>query len=459
MDMSMFTRYRTPLVLAAVFLVLLTPALFRWYWFSVPGIIGFPTYFHQRISQDIVYWNFNWHDSLSFGGRPYTYPPGFVFTLAPFGYLFGMEAGGVIMMALLGAITAYLFYLISREFLPGRVSLLILATLPLFIYLFSHLSTRSPPMTLGLLALYLFMKKKSWAFSAVPLGISFLFSPEAGILFWLVILFYSYWNRPGARRTALVLGVSAAIALAWLVPFFMQHGFLEMNALHTDYAAREYGMEQFSLSNYLWETSLKGLPILIYILAIPGLYYTRDNFLRTWFIFCLLIPLLYWRLFIYLLFPAALVASVGITALYRRKTRYPDYRKILAVLFSAYLIIAGGSFVLDFASNYPKEVQIRALLWIKDNTPQDAMVLSDWPSGHWVCGISYRKCFMDGYAEYAPDVDQRLEQLNQFFRDCTVPEGVDYIFLEQWLIDKYGMDCLSGLETVYQDSGMYVFRA
>ena len=330
-----------------------------------------------------------------------------------------------------------------------------LIPIPLFIYLFSHLSTRSPPILLGLLALYLFMKKRNWILTGVPLGLAFLFSPETGLIFWLVLVFYSYWNRAGARRTALVLGLSGAIALAWYVPFFMQHGFLEMNALHTDYAARNYGMEQFSLDKYIWETGYKGLPLLVYLLAFAGLYYTKDNFLRTWLIFCLLIPLLFWRLFIYVLFPAVLLAALGLNHVYQKLGKH---RREILTLFALYLVFASIWFMLDFSSGYPKPGQTEALLWMRENIPQDALVLSDWPDGHWVTSIAYRKAFIDGYAEYAPEINQRVEQLNLFLTDCTVPEGVDYIFLEWWMVENRDLDCVFGFEELYNKSGMYIFR-
>src|SRR4030042_1692317 len=129
---------------------------------GIPGIIGFPTYYHQRIADYLISGTFDWYDPQSFGGRPYTYPPVFSFMLAGFS-VFGLELGGVIMMGLLGGLTAVTCFLLGRELIGKKNAFIaILLSSPALIFLFSHLSTRSPPLLLGLLAIYLVLKKKPW---------------------------------------------------------------------------------------------------------------------------------------------------------------------------------------------------------------------------------------------------------------------------------------------------------
>lgn len=454
--------YKTCALFVVVFLVLLAPAILRWHYFDIPGIVGFPTYMHQRTAQDMIEGTFNWYDSLSFGGRPYTYPPAFPIFLAGFGLALGLGWGGVIMMALLGAATAVLFYLVAREFIPGRKSAILLATTPLFIYLFTHLSTRSPPMTLGLLTLYLLIKKKHWSVASLPLGLSFLFSPETGLVFTLVAFIYA--ANSGQHKTFLkMLAIALLMASVWYIPFLAQHGLPEYNLLHQDYADKRYGMEQFSLDKYVWETGFKGLPLILYALAAIGFICSRDagrkgRFLRIWFLFALFIPVLFWRLFLYLLFPTIILASLGLQAVCDRT---PRFRQLIPLSIMIYLAIAGGLFSLEFAADYPKQEQSDAMLWIRENVPEDAVVLSDWMYGHWVAGIGLRRNFMDGFAEYAPDVNERTDGLVQFYSDCTIPGGynISHIYVEDWLIENNRIDCIfEDFDMVYNKSYIYVFE-
>jgi hypothetical protein len=447
------------IVFCVAFLVSISPIIVRWS-LGIPGIIGFPTYYHQRISDYIISGTFDWQDPLSFGGRPYTYPPLFSFMLAGFSVL-GLELGGVVMMGLLGGATAAITFLIGRELIGKKNAfLVILLSSPAFIFLFSHLSTRSPPILLGLLSLYLALKKRNWLLVSLPLAFSYFFHIETGLAFSaaLMLLNREYLSH---GKSVLVAVVAAGVFYA---PLFLAYGIPQANAIHEDYIARGYGLESFNLPYFSWESSFLGngptydnAALGVLALSFVGLYFSRNRFLRIWFILFLVLALASTRLLMYLVFPAAVLATAGIHHLSKRYRKYG--RPILAV-FLVYSIAIGSWMSFSFGTSWPTKSQTEALLWIKDNTPENATVLSDWTWGHWITGIAYRKSFVDGYAEYAPQADKRMAELETFYGNCTVPQGygIEYIYMEDWFIRQQNITCLDQFQKVYEKDQIYVFR-
>ena len=80
----------------------------------------------------------------------------------------------------------------------------------------------------------------------------------------------------------------------------------------------------------------------------------------------------------------------------------------------------------------------------------------------WFLAVTHiNKNFMDGYAEYAPDVDNKMTAFKQFFSDCSLPGkyNVSYIYLEGWQIRTKETDCVfSDFDVVYNESDVYVFK-
>ncbi|MCX6814436.1 MAG: hypothetical protein NTY20_02200 [Candidatus Aenigmarchaeota archaeon] len=443
------------IVFSIAFLVSVSPVLARWYAYGIPGIIGFPTYYHQRIADYIISGTFSWYDPLSFGGRPYTYPPLFSFMLAGFSVL-GLEFGGVIMMGLLGGLTAVTCFLLARELIGKKNAVtVILLSSPAFIFLFSHLSTRSPPILLGLIAIYLGLKKKSWWLISLPLAFSYFFHIETGLIFSALLMFV---NRDYLNHAKSVL-LALLAAGVFYAPLFMAYGIPQPNAIHTDYISRGYGLESFNLPYFAWETgnNYDNVALVVLAFSLIGFYFTKNSFLRKWFLLSLILALASTRLLMYLVFPAAILAAAGI---YHASKKYRKYGKLILGIFFAYSIAIGFWMDISFATSYPVAKQTEALLWIKQNTPDNVTVLSDWAHGHWITGIAYRKSFVDGYAEYAPDADRRVAELKTFYKNCTVPQGygIVYAYLEDWFLKSENITCLDRFQKVYDRDQIYVFK-
>jgi asparagine N-glycosylation enzyme membrane subunit Stt3 len=448
------------IVFTVTFLVSISPVMIRWYAYGIPGIIGFPTYYHQRITDYIISGTFSWYDPLSFGGRPYTYPPLFSFMLAGFSIL-GLELGGVIMMGLLGGLTGVIAFLIAREVIGKKNAFIaILLSSPAFIFLFSHLSTRSPPITLGLLSIYLVMKKRPWWLISLPLAFSYFFHIETGLIFSALVMFV---NRDYLDHAKSII-VAVLLAGVFYAPLFLAYGLPVPNAIHEDYIARGYGLESLNLPYFSWETSFlengptyDNVALLVLVISFAGFYFTKNRFLRIWFALSVILALASTRLLMYLVFPAAILATV---AIYHFSKKSKKYGKFLLLGFLAYSVIIGSWMAVSFGTSWPTKSETEALLWIRQNTPENVTVLSDWTWGHWITGIAYRRSFVDGYAEYAPQADLRMSELEQFYRNCTIPQGygIQYAYLEDWFIRQQNITCLDRFQKVYEKDQIYVFR-
>ena len=453
------SRKEIGIIFLIAFLVSISPVIIRWS-LGIPGIIGFPTYYHQRIADYIISGTFSWYDPLSFGGRPYTYPPLFSFMLVGFSIL-GLELGGVIMMGLLGGATAVVCFLIAREIIGKKNAFIaILLSSPAFIFLFSHLSTRSPPILLGLLALYLGLKKKSWWLVSLPLAFSYFFHIETGLIFSALLMFV---NREYLDHAKSIL-VALLAAGVFYAPLFLAYGIPQPNAIHTDYISRGYGLESFNLPYFSWETSFlengptyDNVALLVLVLSFAGFYFLRNRFLRIWFALSFVLALASTRLLMYLVFPAAILATAG---LYQVSKKSKKYGKFLLLAFLGYSVIIGSWMALSFGTSWPTKSETEALLWIKNNTPDNVTVLSDWAHGHWITGIAYRRSFIDGYAEYAPQADKRVSELKEFYSNCIIPQGygIEYAYLEDWFIKSENITCIWNFQKVYDRDQIYVFR-
>jgi hypothetical protein len=432
------------LLFIITFLIFTSPHIIRWFYYENPSIIGFPTHFHLRIAQDILDGNFNNYDNLSFEGRQYTYPPLFVYLLAAAGLFGSLKITTMLLMALIGAVSIILLYKLIEEFCGERkIFFAFILFTPGIIYLFSHLSSRSPPIMLGLAAIYLFRKYPLVAM--VLLGLSFWFHPETGIIFLLSLVIL--------RHVPLkFIAIPFIIAGLYFVPFIATHGLPEYNLLHEEYREMRYSLETPSINSYIWELGENGyFSIPIILLMFGGLgagKFLRNKRLMLWLLVIFALTLVAERLIIYLIFPVLFIACSGWNKIHRHK--------LLTIILIIYIVAIGAWRIDAFARAYPEQHQYNAMVWIKQNTPEDALVFSDWIWGHWISGIAQRANYIDGYAEYAPDVNERLTLLDDFYENCTVPENADYIYMEWWRLDEKNTTC--DYEIVFSEKQSLVLR-
>ncbi len=441
------------------------------------GIIGFPTYYHERIAQDILdSGSLVSYDSLSFGGRPYLYPPAFSLTLAGFAAIFGMYSASVLMMALFGAAAVALTYLIITEmfhdYKASRLAAFLVALIPATIFAFTHLCSRAPPIALGLAAIYLLIKEDNHPFiSMILIGISSLFHLETALIFAVLTIPFlkQIWVKTENKNRVIYPVLAAVIIIcAFYIPYFVQNGFIEYNAIHNDYRSLSYSMQSSGIQEYFVELSqYANITIIAAFFAIIGFIFAPKmkyvNYVRFWLVFIFTLTLIFERFLIYMPVPLVIMAVLGISVIYNKIPK-----KVFYVLIAIILVwsVAGAAIKLNTMQNeYPSVEHYKAMTWIKQNTPENSVVVADWSYGHWIAGIAERKNFMDGYAEYAPQANERHAQLQLLYESFTIPillenESTIYLYAEKWILEKYHSvdDFQEQYLTPYVDEEIYIFQ-
>ncbi|MDO8538412.1 MAG: STT3 domain-containing protein, partial [archaeon] len=125
------------------------------------------------------------------------------------------------------------------------------------------------------------------------------------------------------------------------------------------------------------------------------------------------------------------------------------YQKIaFAIILMLVLISAMPGFLSK--GTYLSLQDREALSWMKENTPTNAVIFSQWDLGHPVTYLAQRITFMDGYFEFAPDVKQRNDEMNilistsncERIQSLVQKNNLDYFFIPTKAINsntyKYG---------------------
>lgn len=432
------------------FLVFITPTTLRWI-NGTGGIIGITSYYHTRMSENILSLNFK--DHMSFQGRGFTYPPGFSFILAFFSLFLGASVGSVAASAFLGGVSSVLIYLIGKEILKDfdKVYVLLFIFTPGVIYLYSHASPVGGGITFALASFYLLLKEK-WLICSLFLGLVFLVHPIVGIVFLIINSLYSYKKHIN-KKTLVKMGIILfLVGFLWYAYLFSSQGLPETTVLYEEYRQTGYSLDPTGIDNYFWEFNSFGiLNIALFGLSLFGFYKTKNKFLRIWFLLTLILSFLATRFLIYFIIPTILLCFKG-----------ADKKRIfyLAII---YTVIAGIGFSFMFSSHIPTERQYNAFMWIKQNTEENVTVISPWEWGHWVTGISKRKSFVDGYIEYAPNIKERINDLEKLRKQCNQSiinkYGIDYMYIDKdWWKTKQNMSCISKFDIIYNKTDIQIFK-
>lgn len=437
------------------------------------SMIGSTSYYHYRSAEMIAAGQD--YDQLSFGGRDYTYPPGFHYLLAALLPLwpFVLPAIGV-----LGVVLCYLLAkTLGFKEDEALFSAAVLGFIPGYAYLAGHLNPRLPALILLVFAFLLLLKKQD-ALKQVLAGLSlaavFVIHPLVGAmgLAFGIVLF-----RKKLYALKIPYAVSLIIFSIWFVPFIAQYGFPQALKFYSQYIELQAGPQFFIFESALNSDSIGVITLLV---AIYCLFFIRERklrFAKEWLIISVLAALLLGnRLNEQSLFPIALLVGKVVISHWKNLVRLvragfinPNIWKALFLIYTALAgVLAIGS-LLFFP---PSAAEYSAMVWIKQNTPLGSTVMATWSEGHWISAIAMRKNVIDAYAEYAPNVDERYMDTKRVYQgsDITVAlqvlkkYNVSYVYYK---LDKNDLGLCTGFgyltsygnfDLVFNSGDVYVFR-
>jgi len=407
-------------VMLAAVIVLLIPFLVRFLFYN-NIIIGDEPYYHATIARQIIEQKSLIQDSN------YIFNP-YHLVLASAGYFIGIELASKLIPFLLGLLSAFIFYLIIKEFkmsIEERLFvLLILIVSPAFIYLSVISNTNSVPVFLTLLGIYFLLKKKI-IFTVLSL-ISFAAAVSFGIFnaLLVVVLLFPYLIKEKSKKAIIFLFIIIIISAAFMPVYFQEK---------TEVIQKE-GILQSSISDF---GALVGIGVFNILLAFIGFSLMWKKKKEHMFIFLplliMLISLFYLRVvIIYLSFVLAVFAGYAFTKIKNMDWEIKIIKNLTILLIICGLIFSTVSYLNRISNIQPDKEVIKSLDWLKHYSEPDEIVFSHYSKGFWIINVAERPVVTDKMLEYFPNAKERFNDSLEIFYSRNLKNT-------KLLIDKYNI--------------------
>lgn len=441
-------------ILAAVaFIIFMLPQVLRVFIYH-DSMLGSTTYYHVRLAELVVEGASS--DPLSFGGRPITYPPGFSWMI----YLVPLSM--FVLAPFIGALGILIGYYFVKELgftdKEALYSSLFLLFNPAYAYFSVHLNPRLPAVVLMVLA-YLMVNKDNRLinYSAFfPVILSLMISPLIGsalILIGLIIF------RKKFKRLLVPFSSAFTVFLAYFIPIVIKHGLPRRYKAYNIFTEFGRGLEYFFIESGVTAVSFTSLLVLLATYGFFRLKGEEYRPIREWLLVGFFASLLIFnRLNDLLIFPVSLVAGTVFAAYFkdfRDKLRLKRFSikalKLVVVVYLLVYIIVPGAATIKIS---PTPEQYDAMTWINQNTPENATIMAYWWEGHYITSVAERKNIMDAYLEFAPEVNERYEDIKRVMSTCRANETVRIMkkYNSRYLLYKVlKKDSCSGFPFVSKD--------
>jgi hypothetical protein len=226
------------------------------------------------------------------------------------------------------------------------------------------------------------------------------------------------------------------------------------NVLHYEYSIESRSTLHmstiFEIVSFIPNDPYSALSIPILLLAFYWIYKCKDKYLLSLMMVALTMTFAFQRFRVYLIFPFALACAKSIDSFDRKWTAIFLVSMIpFAVSTSFWMSTLGPDQCL--ASIMP------------DSGDSSETILCNWQIGHWVESLADKKVFIDGTAEYVPEVDRRFNDFVTIFTSDNstlvdqkiASNNIDYIILLD--SDAYYFSS-KGLDIHVEDHGFEVLE-
>ncbi len=457
-------------------------------------------YFHLRHVEYILNNPFPLlFDELSYGGKNIIYPPLFHYFLAAFSIFPGLFFAFKILPEILISLLVVLVYLISKEISKDEnaalISALISGLVPLLIReTLNKASTYSLFLPLFFLMIYSFIKiSDNKKYMAIFVGLSFLLpliDPSSAILIFTLLLYA-------------ILLVSESIEIGNLrkeAIFFSTFIIVLINFAIYNSLFRKYGIDilESNIPKPIFELLYRDVSLLalIYFLGIMtlflgifGLYYGLflERKRSIYLIASLMLTVLLLTTIKFIDFASGLIfigvsfsilASISIKKFFSflEMTKFNHLKKlaysIIVILVVSSSIIPSISIAKDNINDSLAIEEIWALLYIKNSTPKESVILARFDEGHFISAIAERKNVIDSYFLLSDDVEKRFVDVESLYENPFTARAlflirqyrIDYILLTEKTKQTYGIKELvytkdkNCFELVYENDKAEVYK-
>lgn len=470
----MFKKYGG-VALFVIFVIVLSARLY--FAFSTPNFSSDDAYFNLRQIQHIRSTGLPlFNDDLSYSGSRFVFSPVFHYIIAFFALFMPVTIAAKLIPNTFASMTVFFAYLFANKITKNKGIGIFIAFISGFVPIFfadlNNISVYSIIFPLVLLLMYLLMDirkiKAFYWYLAVLIFLSFLHPFVLvfciGLVIYQVLLIMENLERDGAVLEASLFSVFFVVWAQFLLykKLFLFHGasvvwqnipaqllsghFSSINALEAIYMVGIipliYGI--YLIFRYLFKEKRKDIYFLISFALSAG-------FLLWLRLIELQIGLMFFGLILVLLFAQYFKLFIHYVQQTRVSKFLPLFLVFVVVVFlltSVFPSLALANYVVN---SYITADEVDALLWLKEKTPADSVVVASVKEGNLITAIANRRNVMDSYFFLRRDVEQRLKNVEKIFSSSLEIEVIDlmntykaeYIYFSQKTRVLFGVPFLS----------------
>jgi len=376
-------------------------------------------YFHLRMTEMVLdTQGIPVYDELSMQGRYYSYAPLYHVFFSELFLLSGIELELLMHLSVIfyGLIGVFVVFVFARKIYGTEIGIYSAFFLSTMVYHIIRTSGNTRPDGLALLfipaVIYLiYCKKYRTAFLlGIPLMLLHPLSAMNLIVFLLIWMIIARVRKIdlSIKKVFLIIEAMVLTFLFWLnsLPYH-----------YIDYVSNV----SFESSEMTKATLFSQMNLMLFagIFILIGLFKPKKKnlFLMAWFLFELFYGVFGTRLGIFIAFPATILAGKGFAIVIEKIKPYTKIFFILVLALGLIIFIPETQFKGKFFSDTEKN----AMKWFDEFTEKDSNVFSVWDRGHPLAELGKRKVVIDGYFEFAPDLNKRNDSMKEIVStsDCN----------------------------------------
>ena len=457
------------IVSVSLFFIFLLALLIRLNPFFVGTLVDPDGYFHVRNSElALNAKGVPEFDLLSQGGRAYSYAPVFHFNFALLHLVSGLSIEFLVNVfpAFYGALTIFVVFIFARKLFDEKTALFSAFSLSVMVFHFLRTGSNARPDGLSMLfipvILYLVYVKR-FRVAALLSAFQFLLHPLSGLtmlgvlVLWIAVAGFKKMDFDFKAVIGIIL-VSLIVWFIWIfsLPFHFTQ-YVSKVSLESAETAKLLFVSVFTFFSFSW------------IFALIGLFKSKKNFfLLSWIFLTFVIGMWALRLAFYMTVPIALISGAG---LFFALNKIKPYRKVFFLLVFALALISVIPSLFG-QEKYVPDSEKNAMLFLKENSDLDSLIFSRWDRGHPLAFFAQRKVLIDGYFEFAENLDEKNNAMKEIIvtSNCSKIERIrnefnfDYFFVNKnALIDSAYINGIldskhcSNFNLIYSGNGGKIF--
>jgi len=149
----------------------------------------------------------------------------------------------------------------------------------------------------------------------------------------------------------------------------------------------------------------------------------------------------------------SILAANGILNLHYKKWASNGLKAVTVAALMFGIFLSSFTFAFNHLTQLPDKEITNALTYLKINSPESSVVLSDPSRGHWINYFAERKNIADSNTFLAPEAKEKLEDIDKIFQTRDIDKfevlikkyKIDYIFIDAdlkkqlWKTDEEGL--------------------